>query len=685
MEEGTNPTSLFNVARMFRILRIVKLYKYFSENKSTKSSGSVIPDSGEVELKNIQSDSRVGDEMSDRTTRKVIVGVFIMLFVLPFFQMRKSTYFCDLQLEIIYKQWKSWIKADEIMKPLSLKKWRFSENHLFKTCDCVSLKYSTSLNVAEFSVSDSHIGNSLSTLRAVEVESIILSEKEMNSFSIRAEFDVSSRVRKIAMLDIFLSTFVIFLLGLGNISFSRDVNTLVIVPIEKMVRLVREISINPLGKDYTSSPEHTSVGEGGAFETVLLLRTISKIASLMRVGFGEAGAEIIGRNLNMASAGKGGAGGIYATSMNLMGGGRKIQSIFAFCDIRNFTDTTECLQEEVMLFVNRIAHVLHSIVVQCGGAANKNIGDAFLLTWKVDPVKIKSGDPSAYGFVADRALFSLLKTFVEIVSNHDFICNFAPSSLAALYDRLPGYRCRIGCGLHFGWAIEGAIGTDKKIDASYISPHVNWSECLEAWTKEYGVPLLMSEPFFRLLSPNASKLCRQIDRIKKNVFDDVISIYTYDANLDIDFRKEKAEQFSGAKEDVPLHRNPFDKTQPIQLNTRTSRRENAKSSRIIVSVEQPEIILSDFSVDIWNDDTDMMLLRMHFDDECRSTWDEGLDCFLGGNWASAVDKFKNVLDRLDGNDGPSKFLLKYIEAHDSVCPFDWSGYRDLCARNDDSE
>lgn len=685
MGEGTDPTSLFNVARMFRILRIVKLYKYFSENASTKSNGSVIPDSGEVEMKNIQTESRVGDEMSDRTTRKVIIGVFIMLFVLPFFQVRKSTFFTDLQLEIIYKQWISWVKADDKMKLSSLKNWRFSETHLFQTSDCVSLKYSTSLNVAEFSASDLHLGKSLSVLRAVERESVILSDKAMNSFSIRAEFDVSSRVKKIAMLDILLSTFVIFLLGLGNISFSRDVNTLVIMPIEKMVRLVREISINPLGKDYTLSSEHTSVGDGGAFETVLLLRTISKIASLMRVGFGEAGAEIIGRNLNMASAGKGGAGGIYATSMNLIGGGRKIQSIFAFCDIRNFTDTTECLQEEVMLFVNRIAHVLHSIVVQCGGAANKNIGDAFLLTWKVDPTKIKSGDPSSYGFVADRALFSLLKTFVEIVSNHDFICNFAPSSLAALYERLPGYRCRIGCGLHFGWAIEGAIGTDKKIDASYISPHVNWSECLEAWTKEYGVPLLMSEPFYRLLSPNASKLCRQLDRIKKNVFDDVISIYTYDANLDIDFRKEKVEQFSRSKGDARSRRNPFDRTQPIRQSTRISRRENAKSNRIVVSVEQPEFILSDFSVDIWNDDADMMLLRTHFDDECRSTWNEGLDYFLGGNWAYAVVKFKHVLNRLDGNDGPSKFLLKYIEAHDAICPFGWSGYRDLCARNDDSE
>ena len=35
-----------------------------------------------------------------------------------------------------------------------------------------------------------------------------------------------------------------------------------------------------------------------------------------------------------------------------------------------------------MLFVNEIAEIVHSIVDRFSGAANKNIGDAFLLVWK---------------------------------------------------------------------------------------------------------------------------------------------------------------------------------------------------------------------------------------------------------------------------------------------------------------
>ena len=58
-------------------------------------------------------------------------------------------------------------------------------------------------------------------------------------------------------------------------------------------------------------------------------------------------------------------------------------AIFAFCDIRQFTDTTEALQENVMVFVNQIARIVHSIAYEYLGMPNKNIGDAFLLVWKI--------------------------------------------------------------------------------------------------------------------------------------------------------------------------------------------------------------------------------------------------------------------------------------------------------------
>jgi len=41
--------------------------------------------------------------------------------------------------------------------------------------------------------------------------------------------------------------------------------------------------------------------------------------------------------------------------------------------------------------------------------------------------------------------------------------------------QIPNFRVNMGFGIHVGWAIEGAIGSDFKIDASYLSPNVNMS------------------------------------------------------------------------------------------------------------------------------------------------------------------------------------------------------------------
>ena len=61
---------------------------------------------------------------------------------------------------------------------------------------------------------------------------------------------------------------------------------------------------------------------------------------------------------------------------------------------------------------------------------------------------------------------------------------------------LPNGKVSMGFGLHAGWAIEGAIGSEYKIDASYLSPNVNMASRLEAATRQFGVDLLISENLY---------------------------------------------------------------------------------------------------------------------------------------------------------------------------------------------
>ena len=104
-----------------------------------------------------------------------------------------------------------------------------------------------------------------------------------------------------------------------------------------------------------------------------------------------------------------------------------------------------------MLFVNRIAFILHDIVVQCAGSANKNIGDAFLLAWKIDDKMSEN----TISILADKALLAFLKTLIEISRHQKYICAFSVGATERLFKRFPHYLVRIGSGLHVGWAIEG--------------------------------------------------------------------------------------------------------------------------------------------------------------------------------------------------------------------------------------
>lgn len=75
--------------------------------------------------------------------------------------------------------------------------------------------------------------------------------------------------------------------------------------------------------------------------------------------------------------------------LDVMVSGKKVVAIFGFCDIRKFSYCTEALDSHVMMFVNEVAAIVHEMVHKYEGAANKNIGNAFLCIWKPNTMQIK--------------------------------------------------------------------------------------------------------------------------------------------------------------------------------------------------------------------------------------------------------------------------------------------------------
>merc|ERR1740130_87446 len=68
-------------------------------------------------------------------------------------------------------------------------------------------------------------------------------------------------------------------------------------------------------------------------------------------------------------------------------------------------------------------------------------------------------------------------------------------------------------GLHAGWAIEGAIGSEFKIDASYLAPTVSIAQQVEVATNTYSVPILITEQVLKLCCPQIAAKHRKVDRV----------------------------------------------------------------------------------------------------------------------------------------------------------------------------
>lgn len=385
--------------------------------------------------------------------------------------------------------------------------------------------------------------------------------KDVNETSV-ALVSKRRQIRDTALMELLNTAFILIVWFFGVVAFAGPVMSLVVLPIERMIKLLGMLTADPLG--YQQSPEFRKfvmdedkitrkttwtreVLKG--METSFLMSTIVRIGSLMKVGFGNAGVEIIRHNLSTnRQTGQG---------IGMGDGGITVSCIFLFCDIRQFTDATECLQEEVFVFTNKIAAVVHSICSSYGGSANKNIGDAFLLSWMlsddVDHVYSAShgsGRRTMDSVLdkihnADKALLSVIKINLSLHHDKYFLQDMSEAAkdrlLTKLADRA-GPVVQIGFGLHFGKAVQGAIGTQRKLDASFVSETVEMAETLESSTKRYGVKVLMSESFYLILSQKVKQFCRKIDRVLVGDADVEIdfetedlplkNIYTYDMDID---------------------------------------------------------------------------------------------------------------------------------------------------------
>jgi len=298
-----------------------------------------------------------------------------------------------------------------------------------------------------------------------------------------------------AYMTIVYMLFNIVIFGAATGAFLDQIFELVINPMERICGALQNLA---------KSMKQLSAGlDDDSDEFEMLSNSILKLTGMLKTSLGDAGASIIAKNIDAAD-----------DSINPMIPGTKMNGYFLFCDVRNFGAAMRVLKEDIMIFTNEICGHVHDKVSDHMGMPNKNIGDSWLNVWtqKEEMVYAKSKLDDKKSF-ADHALLACLEIQEAYKKNATLKDMCAREGFAEEEAFKDGYELSMGFGLHYGWAIEGAVGSKLKVDATYLSPNVNLSARLEAATKQYGVAVLVTEEFYKRLSPNMQDQMYKVDRV----------------------------------------------------------------------------------------------------------------------------------------------------------------------------
>ena len=294
-----------------------------------------------------------------------------------------------------------------------------------------------------------------------------------------------------------------------------------------MVGIIKQLADNPLEKadaPVFTEEELNSLAKTD-IKTVELEKTMYRIKRLLQMCFGEMGAVIIDKQFGKGEG-----------MLEIMIPGHRRNVIFCVIKLQNFIPITEILQEESVQFLNNIITILHGCCRKWDGSANKTEGEKFVLTWQLPHID-DGQDNDKNGTLleertelADKSLITAVKIVSEIRRAAHINSLWKRPEFIAKFGN--GNKCYLTFALQMGWTIEGAIGSDSKIDACYISPHLTATYRIQDLCDYYDQQILVSDSLYNMMSLKARNTLRKIDVIvlKENK-DGPLGIFTFDISF----------------------------------------------------------------------------------------------------------------------------------------------------------
>ena len=158
-------------------------------------------------------------------------------------------------------------------------------------------------------------------------------------------------------------------------------------------------------------------------------------------------------------------------SMGLAGDEREVTVLF--CDVEGFSAVSETLgPERLREWLNGFFELVGRVVVRHRGTIDKLMGDSVMAVW---------GAPARSATHAFDALSAALDLERELVRLDE---RYRAAGLPEL---------RAGIGLSTGPATVGPLGSRYRMDYTVVGDTVNVAQRLEAQTRKYRVPVIVSD------------------------------------------------------------------------------------------------------------------------------------------------------------------------------------------------
>jgi hypothetical protein len=110
------------------------------------------------------------------------------------------------------------------------------------------------------------------------------------------------------------------------------------------------------------------------------------------------------------------------------------------------------------------------------------------LTWKLPTIDESDNEKNEQFLeerteMADKSLITVVKIISEMRRDSNLNQIYKRADLASKLGA--NARPILDFALHMGWTIEGAIGSESKIDACYMSPHLQASYKIQKLCEHY--------------------------------------------------------------------------------------------------------------------------------------------------------------------------------------------------------